>query len=338
MKWAVTVLILLGVVAAISTAILVATLRGGPAEASVPSDAVVLAAKSLPAMTVITSSYVTEGTAEKGELPEGYLSSPVQAIGGVLGVPVVEGQVLTESCFVSKGAGAQLAAALPHGTRAVSITLSSRDISGGLLYPGCVVDVLASFRLQRTEQKAGRAISTTLLHGIQVLAVQGVSVVSNKAEPEEEGGRLRRGSSAQRVTVTLMVDPKQAEALQLAKTYGIISLAMRNPLDKYAVDTDATVLSEGRLARLGSVLSPTVVAAKRRLLGQIMPEDPNDPNFTAMAEAERAFQEMFGVEEGIVERSPSHWGVTVIRGADVKEQELDISKSEDVADDVDTEY
>jgi Flp pilus assembly protein CpaB len=332
MKWAVTILILLGLVAAVSTAILVQTLRGGPDENSVPSDTVVLAAKSLPAMTVITSDYVTESTVERDELPEEYLSSSVKAVGRVLGVSVVEGQVLTESCFVSKGTGAQLAAALPHGMRAVTITLSSRNISGGLLYPGCVVDVLASFKMARSDSKKGHAISTTLLHGIQVLAVEGVSVVSEKAGPggEEEGGILKQRSSSQYLTITLMVDPKQAEALQLARMYGNISLAMRNPLDKYAVDTDATVLSEGKLARLGSALSPTVMAAKR-LLAQVLPGDANDPNGTAFAEtvfSERVYQEFFGTEEGTAR--PSHWPVTVIRGTEVKEQELDISKGENV--------
>ncbi|MHC4258859.1 MAG: Flp pilus assembly protein CpaB [Planctomycetota bacterium] len=331
MKWAVTVLILMGLVAAVSTAILVQTLRGDPDESSVPSDTVVLAAKSLPAMTVITSDYVTESTVERDELPEEYLSSSVKAVGRVLGVSVVEGQVLTESCFVSKGTGAQLAAALPHGMRAVTITLASRSISGGLLYPGCVVDVLASFKMARSDSKKGRAISTTLLHGIQVLAVEGVSVVSEKSDVEEAtGGVLKQRSSSQYLTITLMVDPKQAEALQLARTYGSISLAMRNPLDKYAVDTDATVLSEGQLARLGSTLSPTVMAAKR-LLAQVLPGDANDPNGTAFTEtvfSERVFHDFFGTEGGT--DRPSHWPVTVIRGTEVKEQELDIPEGEDV--------
>lgn len=331
MKWAVTVLILMGLVAAASTAILVKTLRGGSDEGSVPSDTVVLAAKSLPAMTVITSDYVTESTVERDELPEEYLSSSVKAVGRVLGVSVVEGQVLTESCFVSKGTGAQLAAALPHGMRAVTITVSSRNISGGLLYPGCVVDVLASFRMERSERKRGQALSTTLLHGIQVLAVEGVSVVSEKSDVEEAtGGVLKQRGSSQYLTITLMVDPKQAEALQLARMYGSIALAMRNPLDKYAVDTDATVLSEGQLARLGSTLSPTVMAAKR-LLAQVLPRDANDPNGTAFTEtvfSERVFQDFFGTEEGT--DRPSHWAVTVIRGTEVKEQELDIPKGEDV--------
>ena len=44
----------------------------------------------------------------------------------------------------------------------------------------------------------------------------------------------------------------------MATNNGNISLAVRNPLDKKLVDTEATVLSQGRLASLASVLTPTV--------------------------------------------------------------------------------
>ena len=154
MKLTIIVLVVLGVLAALFASILVSASRTqSSTRMNSSSDAeVVLVTKSLPAMSVLTSFFVTKDAASKNKLPEGYLSSPVQAIGRVLAVPVVEGQVLTESCFVTEGTGAQLAAALPEGMRAVSVTLSRQSVTGGLLYPGCVVDVLASFRLPSSER------------------------------------------------------------------------------------------------------------------------------------------------------------------------------------------
>lgn len=328
MKWAVTILIILGLLAALSAAILVGTLRADSSAAAGRGSSadvkVVLASKALPAMSVVSSSYVTEGTALRNELPQGYLTSTVQAVGKILAVPVVEGQVLTESCFVTEGTGAQLAAAIPPGMRAVSVMLSSRAVSGGLLYPGCVVDVLASFKLPSQDRDRGQAISTTLLHGIQVLAVEDATVVSSKEDDDKKKGvfgQSRTGNG--NVTVALMVDPRQAEALQLAKDYGSISLSMRNPLDRYPVDIDATVLSEGRLAKLGSVLTPSVLATA---LVDDLPQGPETDNLRISTETktreEKGIRAFFGTDKDL-ERSP-RWGVTVIRGRDVLEQELDV--------------
>jgi Flp pilus assembly protein CpaB len=68
-----------------------------------------------------------------------------------------------------------------------------------------------------------------MLRGIQVLAISGDPVVS---KPEEEGGVKIRTSHETRVT--LLVTPKQAEALKLAVENGSISLTIRNPNDKAA--------------------------------------------------------------------------------------------------------
>ena len=124
----------------------------------------------------------------------------------------------------------------------------------GLLYPGCVVDVLASFKVS-SKVKLGEAVSTTLLTSIQVMAVENQTVASY-----DEGKKETQSpnSTRQKLLVTLMVESKQAEALQLAMENGRISLAMRNPNDALEVDKDATLLSEGRLAQLARLLAPNV--------------------------------------------------------------------------------
>jgi len=312
------VLIFLGVVAAFSASLLVRFTRGqGLPGGNSASDAeIVVAKQSLPAMSVVTSANISKDKGAKEKLPEGYLSTPVQAIGRVLGVAVVEGQILTESCFVTEGSSAQLAAALPPGMRAYALTLTSGAVSGGLLYPGCVVDIIAAFRLSGRE--VGEAVSTTLLQGIQVLAVREVTVISGeRADAEKKtplGPTASRSSGS--VTVTLMVDSRQAEALQLAVDYGKITLIMRNPLDKRAVDIDATVLSQGQLARLGTALEPQVAAAMTQAPPPAV--DPNDPNALKAAPAVGT-----AVQERSLAKKPS-WLVTIIRGQKVQEQQMDI--------------
>ncbi len=320
MKWTILILVLLGLVAAFAAMILVSTLRTDKQVGKLKGEVeVVVAKRSLPAMSVITSDFIEKNKVPRTGLPEGFLTDSIQAVGRVISVPVVEGQVLTKYSFITQGTGAQLASTLPQGMRAVSVPVSGHSVMGGMLYPGCVVDVLASFRLPYSERK-GEAISTSLLQGIQVLAVQEESIVSRPSEDKKDkvGGKKDYGGN---LTVTLMVDTKQAEALQLAMDNGKISLAMRNPLDKMPVDIDATVLSQGRLAKGASQLESSVPIAQQNW----SPSDGNqDSNSLNEWNKERLSRVFSGSDEWT--RKAPQWPVTVIRGHEVKEEVLEIQE------------
>ncbi len=325
MKWTITILIALGIVAALFSAILVSTMRrdtSGERDLSKEISAVLMA-KPLPAMSVITSGHIKKDTVPKDKLPAGYISSPVQAIGRVLAVPVVEGQALTQSCFVTEGTGAQLAAALPHGMRAVTVSVSDNTYAEGLLYPGCLVDVLASFKLQSGKLTKGESLSTTLLRGIEVLAIENLSVISQQAKQSEKSAVGISQSKGNRLRITLLVNSKQAEALQLATTNGSISLAIRNPLDKKAVAIGSTILSQERLAKSGSLLAPTILSGSEEVVaaGEAGAQELEDANATA-----KLAKASYIGEEAEKKVSPQ-WEMTVIRGSEVKEEVLDISNS-----------
>jgi len=335
MKWAIIVLIILGLLAALSASLLVNALRSEN-QTTLTGRGVVKAVvikKALPAMSWISSQHVEVRDIKRTGLAADYFSDPVQVVGKVLAVPVMKDQVLTRSVLISEGSGAQLVAALPPGMRAVSVPVPKHSVMGGLLYPGCLVDIIATFRLQRSELK-GEALSTTLLRSIQVLAVEDESIVS-KANPEEQKTRI--SASGRDLTVTLMVDSRQAEALQLAMNNGKITLAMRNPLDQENVESDAMILNQGRLAKLGQLLGPTVVTSSGRMPefnenGELVLIDPNNPNQpeqviapTPSGQTER-LEQFFGNPFGGSGNAPQ-WEITVIRGKEVKEEVLDMPVS-----------
>lgn len=216
--------------------LLVSALRTDKEAKALKGDVEVVVAKmALPKMSVITSDFIDKKKAPRAGLPDGSVTDDIQAIGRVLAVPVVEGQVLTKYCFITQGSGAQLAATLPKGMRAVSVPISGSYVMGGLLYPGCVVDVLSASSISGSGKKDD-AISTPLLRGIQVLAVQEESIVSKPGDKKDKpAGKKDYGGN---LTVTLMVNTQQAEALYMAMDSGRISLAMRNPLDKISADTE----------------------------------------------------------------------------------------------------
>lgn len=334
MKWGIVILLVLGIIAAACATLLVSVMGTSSATARNPQSLEILVAgKSLPAMSVVTVDDFVKQKVSKNELPQGYVSGPTRVIGRTLAVPVVEGQVLTEACFVPDGTGAILASQLPEGMRAFTVNLNSRAVPDQvLLYPSCVVDVLFSAKLSRDAR--GEAVSATILQGIRVLAVQGESVVSNPTAEEDKDAKPRTRTGM--VQVTLLVNQKQAEALQLAVDNGTISLAFRNPLDKRMGETDATVLNQGQLANLSSLLTPEILAAAQKakqreeeerewLESQIVAS--SDPNATPQAAPSGMPGFAPASQDYQAPKSP-RWGITVIRGTQTKTEEFDLSGSE----------
>jgi pilus assembly protein CpaB len=316
MKWTILILVILGLVAAFATMILVSVLRSDKRIGNLKGE-VVVAKMDLPAMSVVTSDCIEMKKVPRTGLSAGFLTDGVQAVGKVLSVPVVAGQVLTRDHF-AQGTGALLAATLLPGMRAVSVPISGNFVMGGLLHPGCVVDVLVSFRLPGSDRK-GEAISTPLLQGIQVLAVQDESTVSKQSEDKKAGNKKGYGGN---LTVTLLVDTKQAEALQLAMENGRISLAMRNPTDKMPVEIDATVLSQGRLARGASQMESSVPTTQRNW----SPSDGNQDANSLNAWNKERLSKVFSADTEEGTRKAPQWPVTVIRGNEIKEEVLEIQE------------
>jgi pilus assembly protein CpaB len=254
----------LGLVAAFCAALLMNSSIIGKATADEqPQEVTVLvAARPLPAVSVLTDEDVREETMLVAKAPQRRIASKTQVIGRVLTTAVVAGQPFTADCFPPKTDGVYLASKLEPGQRAVTVALSEHGGLDRLLYPGCIVDVLAAFKLPTDRQRGGEgtAVSTTLIQNVQVLAVEdrtlageqsSDSVTHEVQEKAEKAANTRRKD----LRVTLLVDSRQAEALQLAQEHGSISLAMRNPHDASPTQQDPTVLHEGRLARLAEYLN-----------------------------------------------------------------------------------
>jgi len=261
MKWSVVGLLLLGVTAAVCAAVLVGSLRSSmrssdaTKEQALGNVEVIVAAKALPALTLVAADSILSKTVPKDKLSAGSYSRPEGVLGKVLSRPMVEGQTFTAKCFATDGTGKQLAAMLPKGMRAVAVPLARHSGLQGLLYPGCVVDVLTSFKVLAQKDHTRQVISTVMIQGVQVIAIESDTIVSAEKDPNAPTSANRVGSGG-RQNVTLMVSPQEAQALQLAVEHGSISLAMRSPLDTSPVRGDPTELTEWVKALLASLSEP----------------------------------------------------------------------------------
>ncbi len=320
MKLAVVILIMLGLFAAGATAVLVQAINARQTN-EVPSIEAVVAVRDLPAGTFLRTKDCNVVTLPADELPAGYLNSTSLATGQLLAVPVTKDQILTQGSFVEKGSTEQLYGLLPQGMRAFTISLSSGSVTGGLLNPGSMVDVLATFSLRGSTK--GEAVSITLLQNVRVLAVEQESVITREAQHDTmvEGNQQRVNQRADRLRIMLMVNNKAAEALHLALSRGNVALAIRNPADDAAVSQTATVLDQGQIIAASDSLDPQKLL--RETLESLNKKQDTDANSPPVVQAETTESGSSSSPPPATAPGKNAWGVQVIRGTSVSEEKLD---------------
>lgn len=269
MKWTIAGLILAGIVAAFCAAMLVASLRSSNKTASVDTVAapteveVLVAARKMPAMAIVDAGAIKTRTVKSDEVTEGTRLRYTDIVGQVLITPLVEGEVFHNRNFASRDSGIHLASTLPEGLRAMSAMLEDDTGIIDILYPGCVVDVIASFRLPSADGIAsGEVLSATVLQGVQVLAIGNDTVVTGEADSDSV--LTPSVDRKQRRRVTFKVDQDQAEVLQLATAHGKITVVMRNPLDVAKSEERGvllTDLSQNLAGRIDQMTAPDAVSA-----------------------------------------------------------------------------
>ncbi|MGA9924424.1 MAG: Flp pilus assembly protein CpaB, partial [Isosphaeraceae bacterium] len=133
--------------------------------------------------------------------------------------------------------GRGLSALIPSGMRAYSVKVP--DVAqgvAGFILPGNRVDVLLSLGEISGTKESGGGSTTTLLQNVEILAVdQKMDAPSNNKVDTKE---LR--------SVTLLVNPQQANLLDLGQNKGILHLALRNLEDNKAAQTKPATLIDLR--------------------------------------------------------------------------------------------
>ncbi|HTV49420.1 MAG TPA: Flp pilus assembly protein CpaB [Phycisphaerae bacterium] len=243
MKWAVLVMTVLGLMAAMCAAILVAFLSHPSAgrSSSTGPVTVLMINRNLPAMSVVQGSDVTSQTMSSDKAPANFMTNSVQVVGRVLAVPMVAGEAFSPAVFAGQGAGADLAAAIPYGDRAEGIDVTNYGALEGMLYPGCAVDVEVTLTPPQSGTQSSMPISATILQNVEVLAINNSTITSSEAGNSTDNNNADDSGTRR---VILLVDSRQAKILRLAATVGTLSLAMRNPLDTSASNAETITLNE----------------------------------------------------------------------------------------------
>jgi len=321
MKLSIILIVVLGLVAAAAVVVFFQSMSLFRPKEPASFD-VLVATRDMEARTPLTEALVEVKKMPLTGVPQDHLSTWSQAAGRILKVAVIKGQPIVDSQFVPKKSIDDL---LRPGMLAFPAPLPRRTTAVDLLYPGCIVDVFATFPL--TNKEKGEAVVTPLLQMIQVLGIAEDTVIPPADEKEAVAASTRKksSSSSSNVTVTLEVTARQVAALQLALEKGTLGLAMRNPTDKALNPMEPMVVKEGQLTAASEALDPQMLALVSSLRQMLNPQPVSDPNASKSAEgqpvATTAPEPILGVAP-----KRSAWQMTIIRGQKVEETEVELGK------------
>ncbi|MFC5510972.1 Flp pilus assembly protein CpaB [Massilia jejuensis] len=159
--------------------------------------------------------------------PKGAFTDTGKLAGRVLKSSVLAGDPVSEAKLAPAGTLGGLSALISEGKRAITVRVNDVIGVAGFTLPGNFVDIIVS-----TEKDPGpeasvarQTISKIVLERILVLAV------AQEVNRDETKPRVVNA-------VTLEVTPEQAEKLDLARSVGTLSLALRNQVDPQSAKTE----------------------------------------------------------------------------------------------------
>jgi len=160
-------------------------------------------------------------------VPKGAFMDPQKLGGRVLKTNLLMGEPVSEAKLAPAGTLGGLSALITEGKRAITVRVNDVIGVAGFALPGNYVDIIVSTQKDVPAGTDARQqnISKIVLERILVLAVA-QEVNRDETKPKVVNA------------VTLEVTPEQAEKLDLARSVGTLSLALRNQVDPQAASTE----------------------------------------------------------------------------------------------------
>jgi pilus assembly protein CpaB len=207
---------------------------GGPTRDRAMSVKIVAAKTQLPPGHALTSDDLMLTAIAAAAAPPNTSTDPAHFVGRVIVAPLLAGQPVLDSQLAPPGTPDGLQSLVPDGMRAITLDASESNGMLGLLMPGSRVDVVTT---STGTNSAEPALSRILAQDVCVLAV-GQRLTGSPRDPE--------GQTAASRTITLLVTPHDAAALDLAQTMARVRLILRGTSDRGEIDDDPVLLTDLR--------------------------------------------------------------------------------------------
>ena len=178
--------------------------------------------------TALTAEMAKITSWPKELIPPQAITSLSQIQGRVAMMPIAQGEAILNRKLAPEGTAAGLSGILDLNKRALTVRVD--DVSGvaGFIQPGNRVDVLADIKVPDGKEH----VSKTILQNILVLTAGQVWEQKGDNKPVVVN------------TVTMELEPEQAEILNLASNEGKIRLSLRNFRNMNTVETEGVATSQ----------------------------------------------------------------------------------------------
>jgi pilus assembly protein CpaB len=222
---------------------------GQPQAAQAPREAVLEAAHSLPAGTLLRQEDLRWREIEPGQARPGSLlrsqNSGAEFYGAIIRRDFADGEALTSADLVKTTDRRFLSAVLRPGARAVSIAVDAPQSASGLVLPGDRVDVILTQNLGNAAgDSAHKTVAETVLRNVRIIALDQRLTAQSKGP--QDGGASNEPPMPK--TVTLELSEAEAQTLFVAAQLGGLQLSVR------------ALEGPDRSAPSGETLSPTWAA------------------------------------------------------------------------------
>jgi pilus assembly protein CpaB len=238
---------------------------GGGAVAG-ETQTVVVARVPIGARETITADMLDRKQVPLSAVVTGAVENLEDAVGKVTLYPIALNQQISASAIADAGSAGtidSLSFTIPPGKRAMSIAVDQVVSAGGLILPGDFVDIIGVFSVQTAGKEAKDAFfSRVVLENVQVLAVDQRLVKAAPVAQDENGLPVvpQGEENAKATTMTLLVDPRDAEWLFLADLNGKLRAVVRSYGDDAIVNPEPVTQPE--------LIPPSVIAAYEAVAGQ----------------------------------------------------------------------
>lgn len=228
-----------------------------PDNAPPPTVAVRVATESLPVGVFLSDTSAPFVETLRAQVPAEAITRETDvAVGAVIIAPVAAGEPVSRGDLLLPGQEGFLAAVLKPGMRAVSLAVDAVTSNAGHIFPGDRVDVLLTQHLDAEtvgDDPWRTWAAETILDDVRVIAVdQNLHSDLTQRDPTEVAR-----------TITLEVQPGEAERLAVARNLGALSLTLRSLI----VDGHAPTPAAGGAPReptwAGDISAASRSAAKR---------------------------------------------------------------------------
>lgn len=229
--------VILALVAGVLTIRWLGSVRAPQTETAKPVAAkteVLVASRAIPKGARLDATMVRSKSFEAEAVPQGAMREGNEVYGRITARDISPDDPITPDKLMPKGTiSGGLDASVEPGKRAFTVKGSKIMGAGGLLTPGCRVDVLVTYTQPgKGDDKVNKVI------------LENVPVLTTGTERETKIGKDGREELASTDFFTLMVTPEEAERLALASDLGSLHLALRKP-----GDTDVVATSGADVAR-----------------------------------------------------------------------------------------